>query len=886
MNCNKKSKQISVWILPAIFFVLLFLSAVIYGQVGNLSIAIAGHSLPPNVRAEQRGTRIFLPVAPVARELGYVINIDNSTETVQVRRVGIEAEYIKQTGEIRENGVTITAVPANGEVFFLPDADALLLPAEVISPLLNVSIFVEKEKNTVRIESREAASATTSKSRSKFGVGVFNYNYSSTFNAGSLYQNLNLYSAGRIGNHTYRTNGSFFGGSGGGIINFYGGNFTLNRRQGDEFQVGDLTNTVGTDLSIMNTLVRGASYARPILGIRGKLNVYGGRSFSGITDNLTKNRQTPDFDTNLLGGRFNYSPYDLKLRNQRDKDLNFSAGVVGFSGNKNRGVLTDFTGRYASKRFNMEAELAAGSFNIETNVGSRNIKGFGTALAFSASYRPWNFLTLQGRYDHYSPNFSNPTRTNSYSNRETKSAGISVQPFRNLSFGASASISENKNPISFGNFFLDKTKTESLGINFAYDPNIKLLPRISVSATEIRSPLFGNLRLIYTNLSREYKNVRPFINYILTQSGNSTAHAISAGSSIDAKRFGQFQLQQTLAFNKSLISRGNQMQCQLTATPTCPADDSSKLQLVNNSGSLDWNPNRLFFNRLQINVGAGYIRDQKTSFLIRANAVVKLPFEQNLQVSYYRSSFGSEFRFSLSGPLTFWKPRRLLKESNVASDAILTQSTIEGRVYQDEDFNREYDPQIDKPLKDVRVRLNNGVEIQTDVNGLYHFERIEPGDHLIALDMEDIRANLVSANGLEQNITVTPRSIINTSFRLVKSGSLSGRVWYDANGNGKFDEGEGLADIHVITSTGKDTYTDPDGTYLLTELPPGDQNIYIDERYKPEDLTTSILSLQAAVRSGNETKDVQFIFKTRPREIKEKNFDSKSSISDTAARVQ
>lgn len=883
MNSSTNTKLKPTKYPTLVFVVLLVLSAAAArGQVGSLRVEVTGKSLPPTVRAEQRGSSVFLPVVPIARELGYIITVENATETIRVRRVGIEAEFAKQGGEVRENGITIAAVPLSGEVVFTPDTNALLLPAEVVAPLLNVSVFVSTEQNLVRIDSRDVSSATTSKARGRIGVNVFYYNYSSSFTNGFYYQNLNLFSRGRIGEHTFQTTAGFLGGTGGSPFSFYGGNFTLNRKQGDEFQAGDLTTTVGSELSVLNTLVRGVSYARRIFGERGQLNLYGGRSFSGISEeNFSRsNSQTLDFDTNIGGGRFSYRPYDFRTSNRRAKNYNFSVGAVGFSGTNNKGVMADFAGRYSTEKFNLEAEIAVGSFDIKT-FGNRKIEGFGTGMVFGASYRPWRFLSLQGRYDRYSPNFSNPTRSNSYSNRETKSAAFAVQPFRNLSFGASASISENKNPVIFGNFTLDKYETKSYGFNVAYDPTTKFLPRISVNATQIESPLFGKLSLLYVNLAREYKNFRPFVNYILTKSGNSTAHALSTGTSIDAEKYGQFQVQQTFAFNKSLIRRSDSIQCQLTASQQqqCFQNDGSRLQLVNNSGSVDWNPNRLLFDRFQFNVGGGYIRDsQKTSFLLRSNVGVRLPFEQNLQFSYYNSSFGNEFRISLSGPLTFWKPRRLLKQAEAAgSDELLTESTIEGRIYQDENFNRQYDPLIDTPLRDARVRLNNGIEATTDVNGLYHFDRIQPGEHRIAVNLEDIRANLIPANGLEQTVTVMPRSIVNTAFRLVKSGSLSGRVWYDRNGNGKFDETEGLGDIRIITGTGKDTYTDPDGTFLLGELPPGEQSVFIDERYKPEDLSSSILNLQVKVDSGKETKNVEFIFKSKPRGVREIIFEPQPS---------
>ena len=148
-----------------------------------------------------------------------------------------------------------------------------------------------------------------------------------------------------------------------------------------------------------------------------------------------------------------------------------------------------------------------------------------------------------------------------------------------------------------------------------------------------------------------------------------------------------------------------------------------------------------------------------------------------------------------------------------------------------------------------------------------------------------VRANLIPANGLEQTLTILPRTSVTTAFRLVRSGSLSGRVWNDANANGKYDTGEGMADIRIVASSGRDTYTDPDGSFLLTELPPGDQNVFIDERYKPEDFIIPASSLRVTVESGKETHGVQFLFAVKSRGVKEIDFGTKAApaLSPNAA---
>jgi hypothetical protein len=237
----------------------------------------------------------------------------------------------------------------------------------------------------------------------------------------------------------------------------------------------------------------------------------------------------------------------------------------------------------------------------------------------------------------------------------------------------------------------------------------------------------------------------------------------------------------------------------------------------------------------------------------------------------------------MSGPLTFWKSKNRLNKE-VTDSSLLTDGTIRGRVYTDANGNRQFDTGVDAPMSGTRVRLNNGYEVVSDANGNYAFERIPPGEYHVSLNLEDVRANLVPANGLEQILIVLPRMIVDTSFRLVQSGAASGRVWHDKNENGKFDEGEGLPDIRLLSSSGHDTYSDPDGSFLITDLPPGEQGVFIDERYKPEDLTISSSSLRVEVRSAERAKDIEFVFKTKPREIKVLNFGANRAPDSSPPR--
>ena len=123
--------------------------------------------------------------------------------------------------------------------------------------------------------------------------------------------------------------------------------------------------------------------------------------------------------------------------------------------------------------------------------------------------------------------------------------------------------------------------------------------------------------------------------------------------------------------------------------------------------------------------------------------------------------------------------------------------------------------------------------------------------------------------GTAQDTTLTPGDNTVFDFRLVRTGRISGRIWLDKNENGKFDDGETpLADIRVVTGSGRDTLTDADGNFIIGDLPPGEHVILLDEKTIPEKTMSGLKPLAIQVFPGRETSDVGLAVIMIPAEIK------------------
>ena len=100
-------------------------------------------------------------------------------------------------------------------------------------------------------------------------------------------------------------------------------------------------------------------------------------------------------------------------------------------------------------------------------------------------------------------------------------------------------------------------------------------------------------------------------------------------------------------------------------------------------------------------------------------------------------------------------------------------------------------------------------------------------------------------------------------------GRLRGRVWLDMNSNGKFDEGEKpLADVRVVTGSGRDTLTDADGYFVISDLAPGEHVIIVDEKTLPEKTMPGFKPLAVQVYPGRETGEVDLAVILVPADFK------------------
>jgi hypothetical protein len=129
------------------------------------------------------------------------------------------------------------------------------------------------------------------------------------------------------------------------------------------------------------------------------------------------------------------------------------------------------------------------------------------------------------------------------------------------------------------------------------------------------------------------------------------------------------------------------------------------------------------------------------------------------------------------------------------------------------------------PVSGALVRLGPYSTI-TDEAGVYAFTRVPDGRFELALDKDKLPAAYAS-DEKPRPLTVTRGSRNNVDLQVVPLNAIRGRVYLDRNGNGYFDENEGIANA-VVAVNGFVTATSATGSYAFYNQPPGRYKVRLD----------------------------------------------------------
>ncbi|MEQ1924166.1 MAG: hypothetical protein ABL952_16820, partial [Pyrinomonadaceae bacterium] len=345
------------------------------------AIIVNGRTLTgPNSNAVNRNGRVAVPVMAVARALGDTVNVDSVGRKILVKRqTGETADLDARLGQVRENGSVMLTVSNAGELVFTPNADQLILPAEIAATLFDAAIRYDDAQNAVLITRGSVGPSAVQNVGGRSVAELYSVDYEYNLNRYSALSShsLILTGVGRIadGRFYFTSNASKTSSQ---RIRAHNFTFNLERPNGQRFTAGDFG--TGTTLQFLSANVRGGLVSLPIG--RFAVTAFAGRANSGtvVAPILTDGDPLPQaivasrYDTNVFG----FSVSTASANSRRVSPWTFAAGAMRFAGPSKKGDVFTASANYNGSRFRLQSDAAFGKFN---GLSSDNIRINGTASA-------------------------------------------------------------------------------------------------------------------------------------------------------------------------------------------------------------------------------------------------------------------------------------------------------------------------------------------------------------------------------------------------------------------------------------------------------------------------------------------------------------------------
>jgi hypothetical protein len=549
-----------------------------------------------------------------------------------------------------------------------------------------------------------------------------------------------------------------------------------------------------------------------------RLDFFGGQTTSGISETLSPEdplRLSPfsalaiRYDTKIFGAiatTATRGPY-------QSGRFTLSAGAMHFDRSNRKGNTLAGGMKFMSGINRFEADVAVGQFSGVNRAGTQ-ISGSDIAINLTGSYRLTDQLIAQGRYSYVGPTFLSP-QSGLHQPTNVTAAGLSWQPRRWLTAAVNASSATT--PGRLGQFNRYVTATLSLTPDNA-------MPSLFISHTQSGTEQLRNSAFTLITATKKFHRWYMFLNGSRVKTFGSTALNAQVGGNI------RINESNTLEVSQSLGSRG----------------------LF--TGMATWQVSNLFHNHFGFSGGLGYTRSDSAAFYTsqHLSAFLKLPRNSTVQFSYLRTQTGTTALVTLHGLL--FSSKRAERAMNGPLADLGSYASVYGRVYQDVNLNGRFDPGVDQPQANARVRVDGNRYVISDAAGNFRVDSVSRGEHAVYLDLLSVRADLTLLDQTQQEITIESSRDVIVDFRVVRTGRITGLVWLDINENGRMDVGEQpLADVRVVTGSGRDTLTDDKGYFIIGDLPPGEHILLLDEKTMPEQTRSVAGSQTIKVAAGAET---------------------------------
>jgi len=834
--------RVTATVLVAIVSSIVSIPGETAGQAAEWSVVVDGSPIPLSRPVVGRGVDLFIPLLPVAGALGFQVEPIPALNSFRLRRgAGAAIEYDGRTGEIRYGPVVAGQLRNYRQVVIAEPMEELLFPVDGLITLLAVDVQIDVGAAIVHITSGSAPFSVPSRP-----IGVSNLDYA-----------LGITKAGDSEGHFASLRS---GALAGGIpldstFLITGENRDIRLEQGTVIAqfgrsraliAGDQLSLSGVEALV--SAVRGVGFSTPVRSF--DATVYGGRTAGTVRADMTAS-SVGSHDTTILGGG---------LRTQKfDGELSFAAS--SFAGPLRKGTSAGAAFTKTTEKNQMKGQVVLGRFSgfrlvprilslpemsspleLETadNVDTAEqfqVDGGALGFSFLDTFKPIDPLTITAHVERYGPNFLTPREDSKFNAQSSQRVSMSLRPFPTVSFHGGLS----RRRYLAGDFEVMH------GFNYGANGSIPQVPWLQL----------GYFRSVQTATS----------SFRLSQYSATVVRLLEYSGSIMFSDF-RFNTANLRTLNvtatRNLFNYG-----QLTV------HDQVQFGTLHRYGA-GW---RLDMPRGTLRLGIDRVADRRAAegyFVPRLGFAFKLPGRQRLTTMYSGERGLHTLTLTIEGPVLSREDIRMDEEGRVR---VIAQASVEGRVYLDSDEDNMFDPEVDTAMPGITVWLDEQASAVTDIEGIYRFNRVQPGTHGLRADLAEVPADMVFADSGERRVALLPVRKNVQNFAIVRTGSVAGKVTYFYSGEDSEEPvRKPLGDVRVVADHEHDTYSDLGGNIIIGSLKPGRYELKVDPATAPQGYVAAVEPREIHIKAGEVLQGVGIHLTPVPREVIIKDLPRQQSV--------
>lgn len=778
----------------------------------------------PIVPAERRGSEIYLPVGPIAARLQSEATFDvvEGRLVVTDAILGRVTEYEQSTGLIRRDGAILFGLAPGLVQGLLRGAHIadLLAPLPLVTILFDLEAEIPAGEDAVLLASRVGAPQARLYAPTSVHVRDVRYDGYANHYDGFTDAGLGVEAAARVRDGFVELS-AFGQGEEGHLAQLRSANLTYRDPWRSVWSGGDLRG-IG-EMAWFQAAGRGASwsYRSPVNDRRTAAGLY---EILLNSENLGRRISTPHFDgLTALVEHIARPPSGDGL----GPYVALGGGWLGATDQMPGGVLaaTDALHRMRRGRLGLRAGIFAG-----TDAGAGN----GSGLQAFGEWSPFAVWSLGGSFGRFDEAFRLPRPS------------------------------------------FPEAGTRILSLDTALQPDPWF--RVSASHSEQHSLASGSLRSRLDNATVGLTTPSRYLRSIYLSGNFYTDSALADRRSLSLNLEGGGRRARWYASSRrTWDSASDGWTHTLGASAYTPGGDghwSGSLSGERIEGiSFYWSLPPFLQRTLQVSFGdrwehaanlegKHFYGQFHAAWRGRSGHGVELSIEENQTTTAVRLAVSGGFLFPDVGTAPY-----------PAFGAVdLERGVLFGRAYLDANLNGVYDDG-DTPIPGVVVRLDGGRWRQeTGADGRYEFPAVEAGPHRLELAEETVRADLTLLERAPGSVDLPGMSRMELDFRVARNRAITGVVFADRNGNGTREgEEEGLPDVRLYLAGGTDALTFHDGTFRMSEVPPGTRVVLVDATSLGSEFELP-RAREVQVPSDRDPRPLEIAVPVRARPIERKTF--------------